>query len=212
MTNNWKISVFFAGLAFCISLLFGLIGGVGFGTLILRAFLGALAFGGLGFAADVFLRRFLPELFTAGEENGEGVDITVPEVNPHDRSGDEEFAAEAGISEAAGGQQQEDSDDLVEEIEELPHSEADTAPAAAAQEVKTGEKDPLPQEDAGDLDVLPDVGELDAGFAAAENEEDSGIFSKPSGGSGKAAAITDDQNPALLAKALQTVLKRDTEG
>ncbi|MCL1818073.1 MAG: hypothetical protein FWG35_04020, partial [Spirochaetaceae bacterium] len=76
MANNWKLGAFLAGLAFCISFLFGLIGGVGFGTLVLRAFLGALIFGVLGFGADVLLRRFLPELFSPADEPDEGLDVT----------------------------------------------------------------------------------------------------------------------------------------
>jgi hypothetical protein len=235
MANNWKICVFFAGLAFCISFLFGLIGGVEFATLILRAFLGAVVFGGLSLGADLLLRRFLPELFASAGENDGGIDITVPEINPHERSGeDEELSGGDEAGEAFGGrEEEEDSDDLVEEIEELPRSEADApagspdpgdAPAPAAREADAGGgevKGPDPAaagpEDVEDLDVLPDVGELDASFAAAAEEEggeeDSGILAKVSSASSsrnaKAAAITDDQNPALLAKALQTVIKRD---
>jgi hypothetical protein len=219
MANNWKISAFCAGLAFCISFLFGLIGGVGFGTVILRAFLGAVIFGGLGFAADFILRRFLPELFVPAETGG-NLDVTVPEINPYDRSAEAEddFVEEAGgpddeeSSPAVGsGSENEESDDLVEEIEEVPHSEADTAASAAVQT----EAAPAGSETAEaveDLDELPDVGELDASFAVAGDDAEDGVLSKTSSGSGKAAAITDDQNPALLAKALQTVLKRDNEG
>jgi hypothetical protein len=209
MTNNWKISAFCAGFAFCLSFLFGLIGGVGFGTIILRAFLGALLFGCLGFGAEILLRRLLPELFVPAGETGTVVDITEPETNPYERSSGDDLVEEAGdpdggeTSQAA--QAFEDADDLVEEIEEIPHSETDTAAQANAQ--------PADNVEAGEnFDALPDVGELDASFAAAGEDAAGGVLAKTSGGNSKAAAITEDQNPALLAKALQTVLKRDNEG
>ncbi|MDR3201166.1 MAG: hypothetical protein LBT68_06870, partial [Spirochaetales bacterium] len=90
MANNWRVSVFVAGLAFCISFLFGLIGGVEFATLILGAFLGAVVFGGLSLGVGVLLRRFLPELFASAGENDGGIDITVPEINPHERFDEDE--------------------------------------------------------------------------------------------------------------------------
>ncbi|MDR1179352.1 MAG: hypothetical protein LBK44_02510 [Spirochaetales bacterium] len=210
MTNSWKVSVFFACLAFCVSLLFGVIGGIGFGTIILRAFLGALVFGGLGFGLEMLLRRVLPELFAPRGEPGSLVDITEPEINPHERSSAEDFVEESGGDFREAESSEGEDDDLVEEIEEVPHSE--TVPAAAA----PAEGSPPPAKDgeaAGDFDVLPDVSDLDASFAASDDDtREDGVLSKPPGGSAKAGAITEDQNPALLAKVLQTVIKRDNEG
>jgi hypothetical protein len=218
MANNWKISVFCAGFAFCISFLFGLISGVGFGTMFLRAFLGAIIFGGLGFGADFVLRRFLPEMFASDGENGGIPDVTASDINPHDQSTDDNFVAEAGEPDGESAfrisnqvSENEESDDLVEEIEELPHSEASTSAAAQADVQPAGSET---AETIEDLDVLPDVGELNASFAAGADDVNEGVLAKTgdSGGSGKAAAFTEDQNPAILAKALRTVLKRDNEG
>jgi hypothetical protein len=203
MGNNWKISVFFACLAFFVSSLFGIIGGVGFGTMILRAFLGAILFAGLGFGVEFFLHRALPELFAPAPDTGSVVDITQPETNPYERSSGEDFVEEAaGEAEAFGdaGQAVDEADDLVEEIEEIPRSETDAVPQAQPEDTA---------EAAGDFDTLPDVGDLGASFAATGEDEEGGVFARPSGASAKAGAITEDQNPALLAKVLQTVLKRD---
>ena len=214
MTNNWKLGAFLAGLAFCVSFLFGLIGGAGFGTIVLRAFLGALLFGVLGFGANVLLRRFLPELFSSANEPDNGLDITVPGVNPHDESS-EDFAEGAGSPGPGGGlsaDADEESDDLVEEIEELPHSEADAVSPAAGSVPASAQESSGGEEVVEDLDVLPDMGELNTSFSGAEAAE-SGVLAKTSyRGSEKAAALTADSSPALLAKALQTVIKRDGEG
>jgi hypothetical protein len=212
MANNWKISVFCAGCAFGISFLFGLIGGVSFGTIILRAFLGALLFGCLGFGAELFLRRLLPELFSGGAETGSIVDITEAEIDPREYSSGEDKtrkAADSGSDDEEqfeGTQALEDSDDLVEEIEELPQSETDTAAA------QTEAPPTASAEAAGDYDVLPDVGELDASFSAGGEDVEGGVLARTSGAGAKAGAMTEDQNPALLAKVLQTVIKRDNEG
>jgi hypothetical protein len=212
MANNWKLGAFFAGLAFCISFLFGLIGGVGFAVIILRAFLGALVFGALGFGVDILLRRLLPELFTSAGENG--VDITVPGVNPHENFGEEDVVGEPEDVEelrADSYAARDEAGDLVEEIEELPHSEADTAGGATAfdGEVKSSGDEEEPE----DLDVLPDMGELDASFAGSGEDESLGVIAKTSSrGNAKAAAITEENSPALIAKTLQTLLKRDSEG
>ncbi|MDR1315593.1 MAG: hypothetical protein LBK13_01865 [Spirochaetales bacterium] len=212
MTDSWKVSVFFACLAFCVSLLFGLIGGVGFGTIILRAFLGALVFGGLGFGLELLLRRILPELFVPHGEPGSLVDITEPEINPHERSSADDFVEESGgdfrEAESSAG----DEDDLVEEIEEAPHSETSPPVAAAAAADSPQPAQAAEGEAAGDFDVLPDVSDLDASFAAGDDSQEDGVMSKPPGGSSKAGAITEDQNPELLAKVVQTVIKRDKEG
>jgi hypothetical protein len=219
MANNWRTGVFFAGLAFCVSFVSGLIGGVGFAVIILRAFLGALVFGALGAGADILLRRVFPELFAPEGENG--VDITVPGINPHEDSGGEEFADGAEDSndlQTASGEPYtgpDEAGDLVEEIEELPHSEADTAEVSAAfgahggGEAQSSEAGEAPE----DLDVLPDMGEFDASFAGSGEEESPEVLAKTgSRGNAKAAVITENNNPALIAKALQTVLKRDSEG
>jgi hypothetical protein len=194
-------------------------GGVGFAVIILRAFLGALVFGALGFGADILLRRVLPELFVpAGEK---GVDITVPGINPHERSGEEEFADGAEDMEdlrAASGEPymaQDEAGDLVEEIEELPHSEADTVESFAASGVRGGGEEQSPEtgEASEDLDELPDMGELDVSFAGSGEDESPEVPARTgSRGNAKAAVITENNNPALIAKALQTVLKRDTKG
>jgi hypothetical protein len=217
MANNRKPVIFFAAAAWAVSFLFGIIGGVGFGAIILRSLLSALIFGGLAFGADRLLRGFLPELFQNGEENGRAgaVDIVMPEVNPHEwvsenpgGGGQDELPdfpddGADGVYEA-----DEESDDLVEEIEELPQSEAE--PNNSPQE-SAAAKDP--EENVEYLDALPDVDELNGSFggsgtqsAAGEGNELSDI-SLFSGGTGD----KDKQDPAIMAKTLQTILKKENE-
>ena len=67
-------------------MLVGIVSGIGFWVLLVRALLGGLLFGGLVFGALFVIKRFLPELFSVeavGEpEPGSSVDIVLPEEGP----------------------------------------------------------------------------------------------------------------------------------
>ncbi|MFW5683726.1 MAG: hypothetical protein ACOC1I_02640 [Spirochaetota bacterium] len=73
MRFDWRASAVAAAAAFLLSLLIGIIAGVTFGTLILRAVLGAVVFGGGAVGVQLVMDRFLPELrqSVSGDASGE---------------------------------------------------------------------------------------------------------------------------------------------
>ncbi len=209
MDTSWRTGAVCAAAAFGISVLFGIIGGVGFGTLLLRAAAGAVVFAGLGTGAVLIARRYLPELFSAGSDvPGEGIDIIIPDVNPHasaDDSTDESgLFSLSGASDTpgpeGGGGASEEADDLVEELEEIPRTPAG-GPGISIRESSDADLEPVEE-----LDVLPDVGELEKSFAAPIRGETRG------GGSSGGAADGGAGDPALLAKVVQTILRKEKEG
>ena len=92
MDINLRFGALCATLAFIISFFFGIIGGVGFSTLMARAFLGSAVFAGFGIGVYILVKKFLPDLLQengGAEFFGEGVDIVIPDHNPHERNGEE---------------------------------------------------------------------------------------------------------------------------
>ncbi len=237
--ESWKIAAAFAAGAFLLSLLIGLITRNPFGTVFLRAFLFALLFAGLGAGLRYLVKTYLPELAGGAgapaappdDKRGSRVDIVLDDEavpgQPSPRSAGASSAAEdvepmdeepadvgeeAALSETqalgeladelAGGGAAADGGDVEEAgmDDEQPSAPAASTPAGAA-----------------DLDELPDIGPL-------EEPERTGAR----GGAGKGArpfASSDReraedamkstmarQDPATLARALRTVLKKDEKG
>ncbi|MDR2588020.1 MAG: hypothetical protein LBC67_01210 [Spirochaetales bacterium] len=242
MTNNWKFAAFLGAAAFCVSLLFGITGRAGFGVVVLRA-LGALAvFGGLGFAAALLFQRFLPELFQdSAEEKGRAVNITVPDMNPHEEE-DRETEDGGGRSEIADiedvgedepvianfpalrGGRDEDMDELgelVEEVEELPPpvEALDDAPLPApAEDIEdAGEGRSMAQAElpggSGEVpEALPDMDDLDMPLQEMAPSAVEDDLSGTYVFSGVKARGEEEQDPLRMAKAVSSMLKKEKEG
>jgi len=256
MGPNLKFSAYFAGSAFLIAGLTGAVAGVGFGTLLLRAFIGAVLFGGLGYGIYLVISTRLPELLSsagassdrpsaAAEGYGENVDIVVddeigpteepeapaPEAPATESEDLEEVAPVEEVTDTGGAEQvpQEASgagapeepeeleevasadeaetggdDGLVEEVEEVA-----AAPSATGGE--SADARPGADIDENSVDKLPDIGGFAGEFEAEGSEvveEDETGFGG-SGSSGRAGNHGVNQDPEVIAKALQTVIKRD---
>jgi hypothetical protein len=185
----------FAAAGLVLSLLVGLLARNPFGVMLLRALLFALAFGLIGAGMQYVVRRFLPELTGSGvaeKPEGSKVDIVLPEELPPAESPPQ---------------------DRGEVLEELPGT-GDAGGAAAVEELDAREPAPTADEGAAGsgaeqpafrdgLDALPDIAPLGAGGGAART---SGVRAKP-------ADVTRDvlerEDPASLARAVRTVLKRE---
>ncbi|TVR32217.1 MAG: hypothetical protein EA404_08075 [Spirochaetaceae bacterium] len=218
--------------ALIVSLFSGIVTGVPFATVVIRALVFAVVFAGLGSAAQVAVSRFLPELeqvldgsnVDAQESDAAGearpaVDIVVDDSDDVDGVGsaqvadmaDESGSEDVGddglleVGDEGGGYDAElepdrepdgdaePVDDLVAEAEEVEADQDREFPAAAP--------DPADGIDASGVDQLPDVGGYSDAFEGSE-----GIAS---GGESESNRSSSDQDPALMARALQTILKRD---
>jgi hypothetical protein len=210
---NLQMAAVVGGVAFLLSLLAGLLGGVPFFDVVLRAlFWAAFGFGG-ALGVEALLKSLVPDLFAPSDpgatdpdpQGPRSVDITLDEDEEPRRGG---FIEEV------------DQDEIPQSRyrDETPVSEASVrspeasvpAPAAPA-----GEPEEEMPEIGSFLDAFkpgaPD-GEAEAGTAAPELGEY--VPSDTSGSSGRAEVTIDGeaQDPAILAKAVQTVMKRDAQG
>lgn len=229
MEIDWKFGAGCAAAAFVVSVLFGIFGGVQFGALILRALLGALIFAVLGIGCHRLMKSFLPELFELSREEergaGENVDIVIQDAGAETSASDDVRDAESvkpflgrnHVPEAASGEEEAEEagefDSLVEEMEEV------SAPVAEAAVEK---KEPKVKEEAfsntENVDDLPDLGEMETSFATpvGEQEEAADVKRLQGTSSGGVDALGGagggGQDPAHLAKVLQTILKKGNEG
>ncbi|TVQ39953.1 MAG: hypothetical protein EA384_05120 [Spirochaetaceae bacterium] len=205
--------------ALIVSLLSGVIAGLPVGTIIVRALIAGMVFFGAGSGLQLAVARFLPELDelfvrnsamqdqdtrdTSGNRR-QAVDIVVDDDNGMERvefspAGDALDAADDGLVDVEPEFESDDqpeaatADDLVAEAEEV---EAD-----ADRKTPVHTRDPSDSIDADGVDRLPDGGGFHDAF-----EEVEGI--NPANGE-DGQPRSRNQDPAVMARALQTVLKRD---
>jgi len=233
-----RSSIVAAGTAALLSALVGILSRVGLGALLLRALLGGLAFGALAYGGLFLARRLLPGLDSAaagagGDEGGLGrsVDIVLPGEAPEELVSAEPLEGEpaerapaagrhpakaADEEPAAFARRRRDEPEEVEEIDEAPEElvsligPEDQGPGAA---VPRSESPSAASVD--DLDILPDLDGFSDSFAPAE-------FQSVEGGGGPAAHSASagaprgggsgSLDPAQLAQAVRTILKRDQKG
>jgi hypothetical protein len=205
------------------------------GTLVLRAVVFGLLFAALTYLVIMLFRRFLPELFEESlelqaPESGRMVDIVLP---------GEESDLEASSVEQVDYL---DQGDIGRAVGVLPNGESRAEPEVAVysqvrngteagnleQEVREISNDGLidgaaasGQGDAkrlrpivtlDQLDVLPDLDGLSDAFSIAPDPDGS---SEPAGFKPEALPVagrTNGADPATLAKAVQTLLRRDQKG
>jgi hypothetical protein len=211
MSINWRVSAITAGGAFLLSMLVGVIGGVGFGAMLLRALLFGLLFGAASIGLTIAIGRFLPELMGAiGSETSTGgsgsVDIVVDDDATADiyraaendsgdqqgdeppgdpDSGDESGAADSSASgELDSGSLAEDQDIIVDEE------------AVDVEEVEDAED--VEEADGSDTTGLPDLDSFSGSFTDGPTEPEEL----------ETSSLDSREDPAVLARAIQTVLKR----
>jgi hypothetical protein len=216
---NPKISGIFAGAGFLLSFLVGLLAGVGFPLVLIRALIFAGIFFALSGAGYGAIQLCLPDLFdkSPGEAPilGAQVDISV---------GEEEGAGD--ISLASGN-------DLREFLENPGNSSGETLDQAGedvyteeglAEELQKPSKPALPEglgviEDAGSVDTLPDLdsisGAFNAGSIPVGGSGSAGLSPASSfdgGGQNKAVELDKNFSVKEMASAIQTILKREDKG
>ncbi len=178
---NLKPYLIAAGIGFVLSFLGGLIGGVGLGELLLRGLLAAVVFGSGAFGLTLLLQNMFPELFETPQENGKTVDVKIGE--------DSDFAMPPPID---------DSDGFTQEIQ--PEDDA-----AREHELLTKDADQL-----GDMDEFDSGGEFQS---QPGSENSSSGVSLMGGDDEKDGVLLEgiDDDPLTLARAVQTVLKKDSD-
>jgi hypothetical protein len=209
----------FAAAGLVLSLLVGLLAGNPFGVMVLRAVLFAVLFGGIGAGMQYVVRRFLPEIAGGKHDEQQGadgaeskpegstIDIVLPEepvpVGKPAEGRDELLEELPGTSEGTSA---------VEELDGAePADEAAPSPASArvaADGARVGGR--------RELDALPDIGAM--GDEAAPGGTRAGTRftdapARPARARAKpsdaARDVLEREDPATLARAVRTVLKRE---
>jgi len=207
--RNSGLIIALAVFAFILSIIVGIFSGVGIWTIIFRALISGVVFGGIGILIFTLIERFVPELFdSATVNNVEGagdfvdekeagnIDILLPDENPHSES---DPGLESG---------------LVEEVEEASVDfETDSG------EEKT-ENEETPKADImeliGNVEDLPELedfsstysSEAPAGSGVEDGTENGSDFY--SGGNSRNQP-EGAEDPSIMARAVQTIMKKDQE-
>lgn len=219
--NRWRYYVGLGLFGAVVSLISGIAGGNPFGVILLRMLLSALLFAGFGLGAGIMLRKYLPELLqqAAGVEEAPAepaVDILIPEENPHRRpdAADAEEAADAEPLEELD----EEAVPAAETQDAGVEPEAPAAAVEAADEEETEEaeeaiplEEELSAEGSGEIDSLPDLDQFDSSNYVGPDI--SGLKSgREDFTQAQVDGIMSREDPAQLAKAVRTFLKKDQEG
>ena len=212
--GNWKFTIGAALFAAVISLVAGIFSGSPFATVLLRVVLSSLALGAISIGVIALISRFLPELLQVSEmpAAAEGIDILIPEENPHQpvtSEGDETDEAEDLLavdednSDTGSTETEDDSEEEVDLLEAV--SETDSR----VDDISDGEE-ALDAEDASP-EALPDIDRLDVGFeTGVDNLEHS---AQKTGGQAEGFdGLAANQDPKVLAKAVRTFMNKDQEG
>ncbi len=221
--ENWKFITGAALLAGFLSLIAGIFSGSPFTVILLRVVLSGLALGVISIGVITLIKRFLPELLQVSEmpPSAAGIDILIPEENPHrpaeEEAGDTQSlpVEEAEDLLAADG---DDSHSGTMETEDESGEEADLVEAIG---IISGPVDDVGYgEEISDSDTqseaLPDIDRLDVGFETGVDNLDHSA--QKTGGrtesfsGAQADSLTANQDPAVLAKAVRTFMNKDQEG
>lgn len=225
MDSSLRASAF-AGLgAFVLSGIVAAFSRVQFGALILRALLSGILFAGIVYAAQYLLRRFVPELFDEASASppdqgrlvdivlpgGEAEPVVVPQAEAGPSSASEE-AAQSLVGDAPG------SGEIEREVADIRADRLLSSDPGAMAESPGSGLAPNPSIALDSLDSLPDLDGLSSSFTEApsaggeggpEGVQQIGVSdTMPTAGSPSG----DGQDPAILAKAVQTLLRRDQKG
>jgi len=198
MKIDWRISAITAGSAFLLSVLIGVIGNVSFGVLILRAATAAALFGGGAIGVTIVIDRYLPELRRASaapvpSATGSTVDIVVEGDDDLETLSDGLDASDEERTELDDGVEELSANDADEAPEEVDESGDEDGISTVASDSEAAE-----MEEIGSGDGLPNVDAMADSFTEVPLGEDPGVDSGDSG-----------EDPALMARAIRTILKRE---
>lgn len=193
---NWKVPAGVGVAGAVISLIFGIAGGNAFGTVLLRALASALLAGGMGLAVQYVLQRFLPDLTGAAPEAPPAaVDILIDEEVPMPAAEQVEDAEPLGGRQgyALGFDPASEGPESLQDFEAGPES-LEPAEEEEAVSPEAVEEDGLP-----DMDAVGQSSPSPRSLKAGELEA-------------RLDNVTQGQDPASLARAVRTFLRKDQEG
>jgi hypothetical protein len=231
MRFDWRASAVAATAALVLSLFSGIIGGVAFGTLIVRAIIGAVVFGAGAAGVSYVIDRYIPDLKKSMQGGGEPaeprgttgnqVDIVVDDEVDTDGLAASDFELEEAEESGAA------ADASSEPGEDERAAEDGFTPGLAAERVQSDgaeeEIAELEEADAGGVGEAPQNGRDASESVDEQTPETASTGSLPdiegfSGDFSEAPASDSDdedtseasgEDPQMMARAIRTVLKRE---
>jgi hypothetical protein len=239
--KDLRASVIAAIAAAALSALIGLIAGVNFLMLLLRALVCGLVAGGALYGAILLLRKMVPEVLSpesarpeavdsleaasgqgdSAQRAGSNLDIVLPgdEGAPNLLSPDDSASLPGRASGRASGLASDEIDDSSLLEPDIPPSDA--RPSAASHNASGAlshnaayEAPARPSSGFDELDVLPDLEGFADTFTSSEFSSGGGAENArlPSGGGDSPSGGGTGMDPAAIAQAVRTILKRDQKG
>lgn len=210
---NWIIVGVTGAAAFFLALLTGVISGVSFGVVFIRSILSGALFAGAAAGIYILLQNMIPELFEFSDNSdegveGSGIDIVVEGDDEEHISYSNDEPSEMGTLDVAA--------DAADDVGVLESAEE----SGDGSEPMEGDGSP---ENSGvglnfNMDELPEMDDFSDSFSGVADSisDESGGKSAvaPSSPSSQTTVdvLGDEQDPETIARAVQTVLKKDREG
>lgn len=226
-----KIVLWSAAFAAVLAFISGLFGRVSFAVVLLRTLMGAAAFGAFAFGIAFLLKQFIPELFETAAESAAGGDSAKDsEHTDTSRSGsnlnivlegeEPSFAVEGNEEVSASTQTGDGDNEFIEEIrEDDVHEDGGSEQKSAAGNTVKASNAEEPGDilddygDLSDVDTLPDLEEFSDSFESVAASQDGDTFSEKNRDSDNKVDMLEGQHdPATVAKAVRTIIRRDQEG
>lgn len=233
---NIKVVIWSAAGAAVIAFIAGLFGRVVLLDLLLRTLVGGAAFGAFAAGLSLLLKRFIPEIFEAQEGEDEEFAVSSSESEGETAQaqqgsnlnivldGDEygypgqEEAGEAISAESPG---YDEDEEFVEKVEESSGAlsaegqgeEYQSQPAGQYGDSAVSEYEEF--EDLSDVDTLPDLDEFSDSFESVAAAQDSEEQTYGTGGYSSDESVDimgNQEDPATVAKAVRTIIRKDQEG
>ncbi len=214
-----------AASAFILSLLTGILFGVGFLTVLLRAFLSGIVFGAAALGIKSLLRRFLPELFgETGEDDvsgGPSEDAVTEDFEASDRDDRAvDIVVESDESEtsglyAAGGDSPEGAYEPDEAgVEPLMSEEGgdESVNQGYNGTVEDGDVEELEPMDGMEGEALPDLDSFSDSFQSVADSQELDDSNGTENRRQEFDVLGTQQDTATMAKAVRTFMKKDQEG
>lgn len=200
--------------------LIGVISGSPFPSVLFRAIISGIIFGGAVFGLMIAAERYLPGLVSdersvddeAGSEDAKGshVDIVV-EDDTELEDVPEAAAAEAGTRDAGDESEVGESvgeETLVEEVQEQTAENAEEIMQAAIEEEQDGV---AIAGERSEVDDMPDIGAFAGSFVSSEYSENEERTGGSSLSHRDSSAVDAGNDPAQIARAIQTLLNKDEQ-
>ncbi len=224
MQINWKFLAVFGGAGFFLSFLVGLISRAGFGRILFRGLISGALFAGVGFGILFLIKKYLPGLASeseAEEPGSEGIDIVIEDEEPtaplRAAGRQRRASSPAEDSDIVRGDDQDDEEPSNAFVEEVEERSGETLQEDEEEEISISEpeEDLIDVADNVNIDSLPDITDFSGSFSRDTEEEEESEEGNDSELSSLGAARKNrsetDQDPEIIAKAIKTMLKKDTE-